>query len=159
MTQAAQTDFGWYGQLSESEQEILNQALASIPEDILSTGERPAINSRIRRRLEREGLLPTGDAGGPLGVGQIPPVAYVGRAVGCLAATYVSLRGISHNKPAKVVAESIARTVGGCVPGDVDAVSSDILTYRKEIAKSLSAIGLPALGDALVAKDAGTYQS
>jgi hypothetical protein len=92
-------------------------------------------------------------------VGQIPPVAYVGRAVGCLAATYVSLRGISHNKPAKVVAESIARTVGGCVPGDVDAVSSDILTYRKEIAKSLSAIGLPALGDALVAKDAGTYQS
>jgi hypothetical protein len=57
------------------------------------------------------------------------------------------------------VAESIARVVADCVPGGVDAVSVDILTYRKEIAKSLTAIGLPALGDALTAKDAGTYQS
>lgn len=159
MTQAAQTDFAWYGQLSESEQEILNQALASIPDDILSTGERRAIDSRIRRRLEQEGLLQTGEAGGPLGVAQIPPVAYVGRAVACLAVSYVSLRGISHNKPAKAVAESIARAVGDCVSGDIDAVSSDILTYRSEVAKSLTALGLPALGDALIAKDAGTYQS
>lgn len=151
MTQAKETDFASYARLSESEREVLEQTLASIPEEILSTGDRQSIESRIRNRLQREGLLGTGEAGGPLGVAEIPAVAFVGRAVGCLAAGYVSLRGISHNKPADTVADSIARAVADCVPSDIDAIKSDILTYRNQVAGALTALGLPALGDALLA--------
>ncbi|MGA9312886.1 MAG: hypothetical protein WBV74_21330, partial [Pseudonocardiaceae bacterium] len=68
MTQAQETDFASYAQLSEPELEVLDRALASIPEDILSTGDRPSIESRIRRRLQEEGFLKMGAAGGPLGV-------------------------------------------------------------------------------------------
>jgi hypothetical protein len=132
---------------------VIEQALASIPDDILSTGERPPIESRIRNRLQREGLL---DEAGPLGIGVIPPVAYVGRAVGCLAASYVALRGIGHNKPASTVAESIARALGDCVPGGVEAVKSDILKCRAQVASALGALGLPALGDALLGDDEQT---
>lgn len=153
MTQAGATDFASYAQLSESEQEALERALASIPDDILSMGDRPSIESRIRSRLQREGLLNTGDVGGPLQVGKIPAVASVGRAVGCLASSYMSLRGISHNKPAEAVAESIARAVAECVTGGADAVKSDILKYRSQVASALTALGLPALGDALLAGD------
>jgi hypothetical protein len=78
-------------------------------------------------------------------------VAFVGRAVGCLASGYVSLRGISHNEPADTVADSIARAVADCVPGAIDAIKSDILTYRIQVAGALTALGLPALGDALLA--------
>lgn len=153
MTHARETDFASYAQLSESEQEALERALASIPEDILSIGDRPSIESRIRSRLQKEGVLNTGDVGGPLQVGEIPAVAFVGRAVGCLASNYVSLRGISHNKPADAVAESIARAVAECVSGGADAVKSDILKYRSQVASALKALGLPALGDALLAGD------
>src|SRR3954470_14471417 len=100
VTQAKHTDFARYADLSETEQKALEEALASLPEDILAIGERPPIESRIRKRLEREGLLPTA---GPLGVGEIPAVAYVGRAVVCLALSYVPLRSILHNKPASAV--------------------------------------------------------
>lgn len=151
MTQAKETDFASYARLSEPEQEVLEQALASIPDDILSTGDRRSIESRIRRRLQQEGVLDTEEAGGPLGVSEIPAVALVGRAVGCLASNYVSLRGISHNKPAEAVAASIAGAVAGCVPGDTDAVKSDLLKYRSQVASALTALGLPALGDALLA--------
>ncbi|MGH4012366.1 MAG: hypothetical protein ACRDSL_00185 [Pseudonocardiaceae bacterium] len=151
MTQAQETDFASYAQLSASEQEALEQALASIPDDILSTGDRQSIESRIRRFLQQEGVLNTGDSGGPLGVAEIPAVAFVGRAVGCLASSYVTLRGISHNKPAYTVAESIARAVGECVQGGTDAVKADILKYRSQVASALTALGLPALGDALLA--------
>jgi hypothetical protein len=151
VTQAKKTDFARYAELSEQEQKVLEEALASIPDDILSTGERPPIESRIRRRLEREGLL---DTAGPLGMGEIPAVAYVARAVGCLAASYVPLRSISHNKPASTVAESIAKTLGDCVRGGVDAIKTDILACREQVAGALSALGLPALGDALLGDDA-----
>lgn len=151
VAQAKETDFASYARLSDSEREVLEQTLASIPEEILSTGDRASIESRIRNRLQREGLLGTGEAGGPLGVAEIPAVAFVGRAVGCLASSYVSLRGISHNKPADTVAESIARTVADCVPSDIDAIKSDILKYQSQVAGALTAIGLPALGDALLA--------
>lgn len=153
MTQAAETDFASYAQLSESEQEALERALASIPDDILAMGERPSIESRIRRRLQEDGVLPTGDAAGPLQVGEIPPVAYAARAAGCLAASYVTLRGISNNNPADVVAQGIARAVGGCVSGGADAVKSDILRYRSQVAGALKALGLPALADVLLAGD------
>ena len=53
-------------------------------------------------------------------------MAFVGRAVGCLASGYVSLRGISHNKPADTVADSIAGAVADCVPSAIDAIKSDI---------------------------------
>ncbi|MGH3603474.1 MAG: hypothetical protein ACRDQI_05550, partial [Pseudonocardiaceae bacterium] len=92
MTQAQETDFASYAQLSEPELEVLDRALTSIPEDILSTGDRPSIESRIRRRLQEEGFLKMGAAGGPLGVAEIPAIAFVGRAVGCLASNYVYLR-------------------------------------------------------------------
>jgi hypothetical protein len=147
VAQAQETDFASFGQLSEAEQNALEQALSAIPDDILSTGERPAIESRIRNRLMREGVLT--DA--PLGLGEIPAVAFAGRAVGCLAASYVALRGISHNKPAEAVAESIARAVADCVTGTADAIKSDLLTYRVQVASALTALELPALGDALLA--------
>jgi hypothetical protein len=155
MAQAQGTDFGYYAQLSEPELEVLDRALASIPDDILSTGERPSIESRIRRRLQEDGFLQMGAAGGPLGVADIPPIAFVGRAVGCLASNYVYLRGISQNKPPGEVAESIARAVVECVPGSIDAIKSDILEYRTQVARAFKALGLPALGDALCAVDAG----
>ncbi len=155
MTQAQGTDFASYAQLSESELEVLDRALASIPDDILSTGDRPSIESRIRRRLQEEGFLKTGAAGGPLGVAEIPAIAFVGRAVGCLASNYAYLRGISQNKPPGEVAESIARAVVECVPSDVDAIKSDILKYRIQVARAFKALGLPALGDALCAVDSG----
>lgn len=149
MTQAQETDFASYARLSEAEQKVLEEALSSIPEDILSTGERPAIESRIRNRLDREGLLQEA----PLGMGEIPAVAFVGRAVGCLAASYVTLRGISHAKTVDAVADAIAHTVSGCVSGTTDAVKADIVTYRTQVASALTALGLPALGDALLAED------
>lgn len=155
MTQAQGTDFASYGKLSEPELEALDRALASIPDDILSTGDRPAIEARIRRRLQEDGVLKTGEAGGPLGVAEIPAVAFVGRAVGCLATNYSYLRGISQNKPPDEVAESIARAVGECVPGGIDAIKSDILEYRSQVARAFKALGLPALGDALCAVDSG----
>lgn len=148
VTQAKETDFASYAQLSESEQEVLKQALESIPEDILAMSDRSSIDSRIRNRLQKEGVL---DSGGPMGLGEIPPVAYVGRAVGCLASSYVTLRGISNNKPADAIAESIARAVAGCVSGDSNEVKSDILKYRNQVASALQALGLPALADALLA--------
>ena len=151
VTQAKHTDFARYAELSEAEQKALEEALASIPDDILSTGERPPIESRIRKRLEREGLL---TAAGPLGVGEIPPVAYVGRAVACLAVSYVPLRSIPHNKPASTVAESIAKVLGDCVRGDLDTIKSDILACREQVAGALRALGLPALGDALLGDEA-----
>lgn len=146
MTQG-ETDFASYARLSEAEQKVLEEALSAIPDDILSTGERPAIESRIRNRLKREGLLTEA----PLGMGEIPPVAFVGRAVGCLAASYVTLRGISHNKPAEAVADSIARAVRECSSGTADAIAADLLKYRTQVAGALTALGLPALGDALLA--------
>ncbi|MGA8520543.1 MAG: hypothetical protein WB735_20945 [Pseudonocardiaceae bacterium] len=155
MTQAQGTDFASYAKLSEPELEALYRALASIPDDILSTGDRPPIESRIRRRLQEEGFLKMGEAGGPLGVAEIPPIAFVGRAVGCLASNYVYLRGISQNKPPNEVAESIARAVAECVPGDIDAIKSDIIEYRTQVARACKALGLPALGDALCAADSG----
>ena len=85
VTQAKETDFASYARLPESEREVLEQALASIPEEILSTGDRASIESRIRNRLQREGLSRHGRGRGPLGVAEIPAVAFVGRAVGCLA--------------------------------------------------------------------------
>ena len=150
MTQAKQTDFARYADISEAEQKVIEEALASIPDDILSTGERPSIESRIRNRLDREGLL---TASGPLGMGEIPAVAFVGRAVACLASSYVSLRGIGHNKPSSTVAESIAKAVGDCVQGGTDAVKADILKCRDQVASALRALGLPALGDALLGDD------
>lgn len=147
MTQAKQTDFARFAQLSEAELKVIEEILASIPEEILSTGERPPIESRIRNRLQREGMLEAAD---PLGMGTIPPVAYVGRAAGCLAASYVALRGISHNKPASSVAESIAKALGDCVPGGTDAVKSDIMLCREQVASAFRALGLPSLGDALL---------
>ncbi|MGH3924070.1 MAG: hypothetical protein ACRDTT_14585 [Pseudonocardiaceae bacterium] len=159
MTRAEQTDFASFAQISESEQEVLEQALGSIPDDILTTGDRSAIESRIRRRLQEEGVLKTGEAGGPLGVAEVPAVAFVGRAVGCLASRYANLRGISHNKPADEVADSIARALGDCVPGGTDAIKSDILKYRTQVAGALAALGLPALGDALrVVESGGVYE-
>ncbi|MGH4025527.1 MAG: hypothetical protein ACRDRV_13215 [Pseudonocardiaceae bacterium] len=110
-------------------------------------GERPAIESRIRNSLKREGVLP--DA--PLDVGEIPAVAFAGRAAGCLAANSATLRGISHAKSAEAVAESIARVVKDCVKGPVEAIKADLLTYRVQVASALTAIELPALGDALLA--------
>lgn len=151
VTQAKKTDFARYPELSESEQKVLEEALASIPEEYLATGERPPIESRIRRRLEREGLL---DTAGPMDMGEIPAVAYVARAVGCLAVSYVQLRSISHNKPASTVAESIAKALSDCVRGDIDAIKTDILASREQVAGALSALGLPALGDALMGDDA-----
>ena len=153
MSQAKETDFASYGQLPDSEQEVLEQALASIPDDILSTEDRAAIESRIRRRLQQDGVLDTGEMGGPLGVLELPAVAFVGRAVGCLASNYVALRGINHNKPADAVAESIAWAVVECVSGDVDAIKSDILNYRSKVARALTALRLPGLGDALLSGD------
>lgn len=147
MTQAQETDFASFARLSESEQKALEQALSAIPDDILSTGDRPAIESRIRNRLKREGVLTEA----PLGMGEIPAVAFAGRAVGCLASSYVTLRGISHNKPAEAVAESIARAVADCVTGTAEAIKSDLLTYRVQVASALTALELPALGDALLA--------
>ncbi len=147
MTQAKQTDFARFAQLSEAEQKVIEEILASIPEEILSTGERPPIESRIRNRLQREGML---EAAGPMGMGTIPPIAYVGRAAGCLAASYVALRGISHNKPASSVAESIAKALGDCVPGGTEAVKSDIMLCREQVASAFRALGLPSLGDALL---------
>jgi hypothetical protein len=159
VTQAQKTDFASYAQLSESEQEILEKTLRLIPDEILSTGDHSAIESRIRRRLQEEGILKTGESGGPLGVAEIPAAAFVGRAVGCLASRYMTLRGISHNKPSDAVADSIARAVAGCVPGDIDAIKSDILEYRIQVAGALSALGLPALGDALcVVESGGVYE-
>jgi hypothetical protein len=155
VTQAQGSDFASYAQVSESELEVLDRALASIPDDILSTGDRPSVESRIRRRLQEEGFLKTGDVGGPLGVADVPAVAFVGRAVGCLASSYAYLRGISQNKPADEVAESIAKAVTECVPGGIDAIKSDILKYRSQVARALKALGLPALGDALCAVDSG----
>ena len=155
MTQAQETDFASYAQLSEPELEVLERALASIPEDIIYTGDRPSKESRIRRRLQEEGFLKMGAAGGPLGVAEIPPIAFVGRAVGCLASNYVYLRGISQNKPPDEVAESIARAVLECVPSDINAIKSDILKYRSQVARAFKALGLPALGDALCAADSG----
>lgn len=151
VTQAKQTDFARYPELSDSEQKVLEEALASIPDDILSTGERAPIESRVRRRMEREGLL---SAAGPMGMGEIPAVAYVARAVVCLAASYVPLRSISHNKPASTVAESIAKAMGDCVHGDLDAVTADILASRNQVAGALGALGLAALGDALLGDEA-----
>jgi hypothetical protein len=151
VTQAKKTDFARYAELSESEQKVLQEALASLPDDILATGERPPIESRIRKRLEREGLL---DTAGPLGMGEIPAVAYVARAVVCLAVSYVPLRWIAHNKPASTVAASIAKQLADCVRGDTDAIASDILACREQVAGALSALGLPALGDALLGDDA-----
>jgi hypothetical protein len=139
-----------YAQLSESEQKVLEGALASIPEDVLSTGERSPIESRIRNRLQREGLLETE---GPMGMGTIPPVAYVGRAVGCLATNYLPLRCILHNKPASAIAESIAKVLGNCVPGGVEAIASDIMACREQVAGALRALGISALGDALLGDD------
>lgn len=150
MTQAKQTDFGKFAQLSEAEQKVLEEALAALPDDILSTGERQPIESRIRRRLEREGML---DTAGPMGMGTIPPVAYVGRAVGCLAANYLPLRCILHNKPASEIAESIAKIVGECTPGGVQAIKTDIMACREQVASALGAFGLSALGDALLGDD------
>jgi hypothetical protein len=159
VAQAQKTDFASFAQISESEQEVLEQALRSIPDDILSTGDRSAIEARLRRRLQETGILETGEAGSPLGVAEIPAIAFVGRAVGCLAARYLNLRGISHNKPAEEVADSIARAVGGCVPGDTDAIKSDLLKYRNQVAGALTALGLPALGDALcVVESGGVYE-
>lgn len=159
MSQAQKTDFASYAQLSEAEQEVLEQALRSIPDDILSTGDRSAIEARIRRRLQEAGVLKTGEAGGPLGIAEIPAVAFIGRAVGCLASRYVNLRGISHNKPAEEVADSIARALGDCVPGGTDAIKSDLLKYRIQVAGALAALGLPALGDALrVVESGGVYE-
>jgi hypothetical protein len=150
VTAAKQTDFARLAELSEAEQKVIEEALASIPDDILSTGERPAIESRIRNRLEREGLL---EAAGPMGMGAIPPIAYVGRAAACLAASYVALRCISHNKPASTVAESIAKALGDCSPGGVDAMTADIMQCRDKVASVLGALGLSALGDALLGDD------
>jgi len=147
VTQAKQTDFARFAELSESEQKVLEQALSSIPDDTLSIGERPSIDARIRRALEREGML---TAAGPLGMGEIPAVAFVGRAVACLAVNYMALRGIGHNKPASAVAEAIAKALGDCVPGDPDAVQADIMTCRNQVAGALGALGLSALGDALL---------
>jgi hypothetical protein len=67
----------------------------------------------------------------------------------------VYLRGISQNKPPNEVAESIARAVAECVPGDIDAIKSDIIEYRTQVARACKALGLPALGDALCAADSG----
>lgn len=150
MTQTTETDFARYSQLSEAEQNALNEALASIPDDILSTGDRPAIETRIKRRLQREGLLPTDEAGG-LMPGTIPPIAYVGRAAACLAANASNMRSISHNKPADAVAESIAQSISGCVSGGAAAIKADIMRHRKEVAAALTAVELPSLGAALVA--------
>jgi hypothetical protein len=148
VTQATETDFAFYAQLSESEQEVLEQALASIPDDILSTGERPAIESRIRNRLQKEGVL---NPPGPLQIGEVAAVAYVGRAVACLASSFVTLQGISNNQPADRVAESIARAVAGCVSGNADAIKADILQYRRQVGRALEALGLPSLRAALLA--------
>lgn len=159
VTQAQKTDFASYAQLSESEQEVLEEALRSIPDDILTMGDRSAIESRIRRRLQEGGVLKTGEAGGPLGVAEIPAVAFVGRAVACLASRYAYLRGISHNKPADEVADSIARAVGDCVQGGGDAIKADLLEYRIQVAGALTALGLPALGAALrVVESGGVYE-
>ena len=87
-------------------------------------------------------------------MGEIPAVAYVARAVVCLAASYVPLRSISHNKPASTVAESIAKAMGDCIRGDTDTVKSDILACRNQVAGALGALGLAALGDALLGDDA-----
>jgi len=151
VTQAKKTDFARYPELSDSERKVLEEALASIPDDILSTGERGPIESRVRKRMEREGML---TAERPLDVGEIPAVAYVARAVVCLAMSYVPLRSISHNKPASHVAESIARAMGDCVRGDLTAVKSDNLASREQVAGALGALGLAALGVALMGDEA-----
>ncbi|HET9255396.1 MAG TPA: hypothetical protein VFO16_09370 [Pseudonocardiaceae bacterium] len=150
MTQAKQTDFAKFALLSEAEQKVIEEALAALPDDILSTGERAPIESRIRRRLEREGLLETE---APMGMGAIPPVAYVGRAVGCLAANYLPLRCILHNKPASEIAESIAKIVAECVRSGTEAIKTDIMACREQVASALGAFGLTALGDALLGDD------
>ena len=154
MAQATESDFAAYGRLSEAEQKVLEEALAAIPDDILATSDRQSIDSRIKNRLQREGLL---DSGGPLGMGEIPAVAFVGRAVGCLAARHVTLRGISNNKPSDLIAQSIARTVADCVPSDADAIKADILTYKNQVAGALKALGLPSLAAALLAGNSGQY--
>jgi hypothetical protein len=154
LAQATETDFAAYARLSESEQKVLEEVLASIPDDILATSDRQSINSRIKNRLQREGIL---DSGGPLGMGEIPAVAFVGRAVGCLASSYVALRGISNNKPADLIADSIARAIADCATGDLDAVKADILTYQEQVASALKALGLPSLGAALLAGNSGQY--
>lgn len=151
MTQATETDFAYYAKLSESEQEALEQALASIPDDILSTGDRQWIDSRIRNSLQRSGVLDTASMTGPFQIGEIPAVAFVSRALGCLASNYSTLQGISNNQPADKVAGSIARTVLGCVPGDADAIKADILQYRSQLGRSFDALRLPALRAALLA--------
>ncbi|MGH3941437.1 MAG: hypothetical protein ACRDTG_22955 [Pseudonocardiaceae bacterium] len=86
-------------------------------------------------------------------MGEIPPVALVGRALTCLASSYVSLRGISNNQSADAVAGALARTLAGCVLGDVDAIKADILLYRSQVGRACEALGLPALRDALLASD------
>lgn len=149
VTQAMKTDFAYYAQLSESEQEVLEQALASIPDDILSTGDRQSIESRIRNRLVKEGALAPP---GPLQATEIPPVAFVGRALGCLASNYVALRGISNNQSTDAVAQAIARIVAGCVSGDADAIKADVVQYRSQVGRALEALGIPALRDALLAQ-------
>lgn len=70
-------------------------------------------------------------------------MALVGRAVGCLASNYTYLRGISQNKPPDEVAESIARAVAECAEGGIDAIKSDILKYRSQVARAFKALGLP----------------
>jgi hypothetical protein len=148
VTPARTTDFASYAHLSESEQEALEQALAALPDDILSTGDHQWIETRIRNRLQKEGVL---DERTLLQIGEIPAVAFVSRAIGCLASSYVTLRGINNNQPADAVAGSIARAVAGCVSGGTDAIKADILQYRSQVGGALQALGLPALRDALLA--------
>jgi hypothetical protein len=64
------------------------------------------------------------------------------------------LRWIAHNKPASTVAASIAKQLADCVRGDIDMIASDILACREQVAGALSALGLPALGDALLGDEA-----
>jgi hypothetical protein len=70
----------------------------------------------------------------------------------------VTLRGIGHNKPSSTVAESIAKALGDCIQGDTYAVKSDILKCREQVAGALRALGLPALGDALLGDDENTVR-
>lgn len=151
MTQTTETEFAYYAKLSAAEQEALEQALESIPDDILSTGERQWIDSRIGNSLKRSGVLDTAGMSGPLQFGDIPALVFVSRAAGCLAANYATLQGISNNQPPEKVAAAIARTVTGCVSGTADEIRADILQYRSQIGRAFDALRLPSLRAALLA--------
>lgn len=136
-----------------AEVEALGEALESLSQEALESGDESLINATVREELMARGAAPrspstTIDDGASTQA--VPLAVLAARAAVCVGSSYVALRGISTDQPRDVVVTQIAVALGTCVTGGGAAVIRDaILRYPTQVATALRGVGLGGLAAVL----------